>query len=336
VPDWLLLVAPLLAASLVLLLGFAGCKFEHGELGSPTDLLFYERPTGQGEFYATSGGGISLLGETHTDWRRTWALIVPGGFSDAPYTHLLFYDRTGGEGEFWSTSGAGGISLIGETNTGWRTSWTFILPGRFEDQSNYTDLLFYERRTGQGEFWRSNGDGTISMIGETNTGWRTSWALIVPGKFADGDFTDLLFYERSTGQGEFWRSNGDGTISMIGETNTGWRTSWDLIVPGHFADGDYTGLLFYDRETGQGEFWRSNGDGTISMIGETHTDWRTSWTTIVPGYFGGGYTSLLFYSESEGVGEFYATNGQGGISLLGETHTDWRTTWTSITPGSFD
>jgi hypothetical protein len=262
-------------------------------------------------------------------------LIVPGSFGGG--AQLLFYERRAGEGEFWASTGNGGIGLVGETNTGWRTDWTFIVPGKFADGPN-TDLLFYERSTGQGEFWSSNGDGTISLIGETNFGWRTSWQMIVPGNFTDGPYTDLLFYDRDAGQGEFWSANGDGTISMIGETNSGWRSTWARIVPGGFLDGsNYTDLLFYDRDAGQGEFWRSNGDGTISMPGETNTDWRTSWANIVPGSFSdeSSYTDLLFYDAQGGTGEFWASNGGGGVHQIGASHTDWRTDWFIITTGYY-
>jgi hypothetical protein len=337
-PDWLVFVAPLVAASLVLLLAFAGCGFTKGIPPGPEDLMFYEPPTGQGEFWSTDGqGGIALIGETHTDWRTTWRLIVPGYFQKGAGTDLLFYDRDAGEGEFWSVSG-GGISLIGETNTGWRNDWTLIIPGNFTE-GDYTDLLFYERSTGQGEFWRSNGDGTISLIGETNFGWRTSWQMIVPGNFSDGPFTDLLFYDRAAGQGEFWKTNGNGSISMIGETHTDWRQSWQIILPGFFLEGsDYTDLLFYDRGAGHGEFWRTDGNGGISMPGETNTDWRTSWAQIVPANFGdqGEYTDLLFYEARTGTGEFWASTGSGGVEQIGASHTDWRNDWFIIRAGYFD
>lgn len=334
-PDWLVFVAPLLAASVVLLLAFAGCDFQHGVL-STSDLVFYERPTGQGEFWRVVGeGGVELIGETHTDWRTSWLMIIPGGFGGG--AQLLFYDRAAGEGEFWASTGNGGIALVGATNTGWRTDWSTIVPGNFSD-SEFTDLLFYERSTGQGEFWRSNGDGTISLIGETNFGWRTSWQLIVPGKFSDNEYSDLLFYDRDAGEGEFWSTNGDGTISSLGETNTGWRSTWNRIVPGGFLDrSKYTDLLFYDRDAGQGEFWRTNGNGTITMPGATNTDWRTTWSHIVPGSFSEKttHTDLLFYAASEGTGEFWASTGDGGVTQIGESHTDWRNDWFIITPGYF-
>ena len=46
-----------------------------------TDLLFYDAAAGTGEFYTINGPGrISLL-KQHSNWRRTWARIIPGLFA---------------------------------------------------------------------------------------------------------------------------------------------------------------------------------------------------------------------------------------------------------------
>src|SRR5262245_44919439 len=47
-------------------------------------------------------------------------------------------------------------------NTGWRTSWTKFIPGKFIPSTGappaaYTSLFFYEGSTGYGEIWATNG-----------------------------------------------------------------------------------------------------------------------------------------------------------------------------------
>jgi hypothetical protein len=192
-------------------------------------------------------------------------------------------------------------------------------------------LLFYDPRTGQGEFYTTpNG-----RIGRTrlHIGWRTGWRQIIPGNFGGDGFTDLLFYEPSTGTGEFYSTDGRGRIRLLA-THTNWRHSWTQIIPGNFGGSSFTDLLFYDASAGTGEFYTTNGSGGITQIAQ-HTNWRGSWTQIVPGNFGGNsFTDLLFYDASAGTGEFYTTNGRGGITQIA-SHTNWRGSWTQIVPGNF-
>jgi hypothetical protein len=210
---------------------------------SHTDLLFYDRVAGEGEFYATDGnGGINLL-KKHSGWRRSWDFIIPGNFGGSGHTDLLFYDRTTGEAEFYTTDGSGGMSLL-KSYSGWRQTWDLIIPGNFGG-SSHTDLLFYDRGAGEGEFYATNGSGDMSLL-KRNGGWRTTWSDIVPGNFGGSSHTDLLFYDRGAGEGEFYATNGSGDMSLL-KKNGGWRTTWSDIVPGDFGRSARTDLLFYQR-----------------------------------------------------------------------------------------
>jgi hypothetical protein len=54
-------------------------------------------------------------------------------------------------------------------------------------------------------------------------------------------------------------------------------------VPGQFSREGRTDLLFYEGATGVAEFYATN-NGRISLLAQ-HTNWRTNWTTIVPGVY---------------------------------------------------
>jgi hypothetical protein len=192
-----------------------------------------------------------------------------------------------------------------------------------------TDLLFYEGATG--EF-------AITLRGSLNTlwqhtDWRTTWSLIVPGNFGGGSgFTDLLFYDPTTGTGEFYRVNGAGGMTLM-EQHTGWHGGWTMIVPGNFGGSGLTDLLFYDASAGIGDFYTLTGPGQIQPL-RKHTGWLSTWTRIVPGNFGGsGLTDLLFYNASLGAGDFYTVE-QGEMIPLRQ-YTGWLSTWTEIVPGNF-
>jgi hypothetical protein len=151
----------------------------------------------------------------------------------------------------------------------------------------------------------------------------------------------LLFYDPLAGQGEFYQHDGRGGITLL-KTHNDWPSSWKQIIPGLFGGPGTLGpnpppfkrgsLLFYAADgAGTGEFYTVDWDNNYEItLLKTHTNWRFTWTHIIPGNFSpplsslGSYTDLLFY-DSAGTGEFYRTFGQGEIARL-STHTDWRTT----------
>jgi hypothetical protein len=77
--------------------------FVAGDFGgdSFTDLLVYDgrndNPTvnGQGKFYVNDGtGAFTNASKIHSDWRKTWATIVPGRFDGVARDDILFYENT--------------------------------------------------------------------------------------------------------------------------------------------------------------------------------------------------------------------------------------------------
>jgi hypothetical protein len=293
-------------------------------------LLFYDPSSNTGEFYAVNVlGEIGLL-RTHTDWRSSWTHIVPGNFSGGDdLTDLLLYDPTAGEGEFYKTDGSGGIALI-RKQTGWRSSWTHIIAGAFGGSAGSTDLLFYDRAAGGGQFYAVE-QGRISEIA-LHTNWRPSWTHIVPGSFGGDSVTDLLFYEADTGTGEFYACDGRGGITLM-RTHTGWRQTWTHIIPGSFGGNTRTDLLFYDANAGEGEFWATDGQGGIALL-QSYTGRVAPGGQIVEGNFdGNGFSDLLVYDPAAGTGRFEATAG-GSVRVL-KDHTGWRKSWTRIVSGHF-
>ncbi len=178
---------------------------------------------------------------------------------------------------------------------------------------------------------KTDGSGNISVF-RKYVGWRKTWHSIVPGNFGGTNNTDRLFYDPTTGDGEFFKIDSSGNVSLL-KKHTGWRKTWKLIIPGNFGGSSYTDLLFYDP-SGEGEFYATDGSGNISLL-KKHTGWNKTFELIIPGNFGASsYTDLLFYDPTTGEGNFYATDGNGNISLL-KKYTGWRKTWHSIIPGNF-
>lgn len=86
--------------------------------------------------------------------------------------------------------------------------------------------------------------------------WRHTWDIIIPGYFAAGSddpyhgemawCTDLLFYDRSAGEGEFYNIQLNDPEFRFLYRSTRYRRTWSLIVPGEWNGEEFTALLFYD------------------------------------------------------------------------------------------
>jgi hypothetical protein len=77
--------------------------FVAGQFGGSSydDLLVYDGNNqdpdarGRGDFFVNDGTGVfSAPTRTHSAWRKTWSMIVPGRFDDVTRDDLLFYENT--------------------------------------------------------------------------------------------------------------------------------------------------------------------------------------------------------------------------------------------------
>jgi hypothetical protein len=261
-----------------------------------------------------------------------WTAIVPGAFDAAgTRTALLLYERSSGTGAFYATDGEGGIRLLRE-HSGWRTSWTRIVGGRF-GAGGSAGLLFYDRADGSAEIYTGDGGGGIELLAR-RSGWRRSWAEIVAGDFGGGRATDFLLYDRASGEIEVLAFDpATGSLARTAR-RTGMRRTWSHIVPTRFAGSRRTGLVFYDRSTGLLELSTTEDGGRFAEVAR-HRDFGAGWTHVVAGRFGGkGPSDLLFYDRESGRAAVYGIDDTGAVDLLRE-HADWRPGWTHVAAGAF-
>ncbi|MGH9581965.1 MAG: hypothetical protein ACRD4O_03390 [Bryobacteraceae bacterium] len=273
------------------------------------DLLCYDRNAGSGAIFATVSNGnlnngapvqngpVQVGGALTFDHR--WSQIVAGPFGKSG-AQLLFYDASTGTGEFFGLDASGNLHLINR-NTGWLTSWTQIIAGKFTSDDGL-QLLFYDAEAGIGDFWSVDNNASVHRV-RTNTGWRNSWYSIIRGKFSDNKFDDLLFYDKSAGTGEFWHPDGSGGVELF-SSQTDWRASWHGVKAGAFALGSkYDGLLFYEDGTGYTEFYATDGKGGISRLsvdlGALWPSKAAHWRNVFAGNFIGtalgGLSDLVAY-----------------------------------------
>jgi hypothetical protein len=168
-------------------------------------------------------------------------------------------------------------------------------------------------------------------------GWRPSWDAIVAGKFADSPYDSLLFYDAAGGTGEFYSIDHSadllGSLVLLG-SHSDWSTNWSDIVPGSYDHSLFTGLVFYDRATGDVEIKSSDGQGNLTLLA-AHPGWMPGWDAVIPIDDPRDSTRLLSYNRTAGEGAIYATDGSGGL-VAQQSYTGWRTTWTHIIPAHID
>lgn len=139
----------------------------------------------------------------------------------------------------------------------------------------------------------------------------------------------LFFYDATSGEAELFAVNPDGALVLLG-SYAGWRTSWDIIVPGNFGGDAQTDLLLYDRAAGVAEFLIADAESQFTLL-KSHSGWRTTWDTIIPGeYNQDEYTDLLLYDSGKGEAQLFTTDGSGQVTLL-SNYAGWRSTWQILT-----
>ncbi len=181
---------------------------------------------------------------------------------------------------------------------------------------------------------------TISLYHWVTRGFPRTWTHMLKGGFADPqtasqNATDLFCYDRNAGIGKFFATVKNGRLDNgvlvqdgpyeVGGAHTFSRRWTDIANVTPFQ------LLFYDASAGIAEIHRTDGLGNL-MLQRRFSDWRPSWTNIVPGRF--GRAQMLLYDRFNGHGEFLSVTDSGEVHAVSSSD-GWRMSWNSIVTGNF-
>jgi hypothetical protein len=286
-------------------------------------LLFVEESTGYAELYETDGLGHIQAPSLHQynplGDRTTWTNIVPGLFGPSGFDGLLLYDRAAGFGRFYGSDGRGAFVLKSEYS-GWRTSWTHVVAGRFVASSPYSAVFFYDAAADYGEIWATDGTGLAGQapyqtFSASDLGRDADSLLSAPGgsisTSAGSTFTHVI-------AGDFhW------TPGYITQVKT------------------LTDLFFYDAVTGSGVMYRCTASPPpnvfVTVAGSDGLPINA--TSVIAGNFGGvGNTDLAFYSRLSDAISFYSfvdTSDTSADLVLHETQAGLRPTVDLVVAGNF-
>jgi hypothetical protein len=178
-------------------------------------VVLYDQSVGRGEIRECTRGGHLQLRQASDAWRTSWTHVVG---SDVSGSALLFYEAGTGHCEIYrltydpssndpATNDPGSLGPMVQSD-GLPTA-TDIVAGSFGWDATF---LFYDRTAGTLDFVFLV-YGAIQVV-ESYTNVRTTWDIIVPGgfwvaddadlNFPHGGFSDLLFYDRGRGEGQFY------------------------------------------------------------------------------------------------------------------------------------
>jgi hypothetical protein len=324
-----------------------------------TGLLFFEQSTGYAEVYDTDGAGriVAPPLRTYSDplppnpfGGHQWTHVIPGLFGSSGFTGILLYEQSSGCARFLECMGDG--LLVARTEySDWRTTWTQIVPGFFTISRN-SGLLFYSPSENYGEIWETdlNGGRSGTAPVQTFSDWRSTWTHIVaadffwtPGFIGTAPvFSDLFFYEGSTGYAEMYRFDfdptaNDGRLVPYPTTSAYLIPSATNVIAGSLGGSGFSDVLLHDRAAGALSIYSlGGGDGTELYLRESLSGLRTTIDLIVPGKFyladlddhwfndgpggvryqfteeqrnwragTGAFTDLLLYDRAAGLGETY-------------------------------
>jgi hypothetical protein len=226
-------------------------------------LLLADRNAGFAAIFNVDSTGNLIKLREYPNFGRWTHVTAVRLTRDEKYTTrsgVLRYDRATGRGEILECDAFGNLTLR-QGSDGWRQSWSHVVGGFASGNS----VLFYEETTGHCEIYQLTYDPTDDYSDVNSLGVMAAVELppgasiIVGGSF--GLDSGYAVYFPEIGRLQF--------LFMVGGINTtefydGLGPHWDLIAPGgfwtpddedyKFRDGRFSSLVFFDRDTGRGEF----------------------------------------------------------------------------------
>jgi hypothetical protein len=262
------------------------------------DLFLYHGSTGTGEVDFSDASGKLVQKSSSNTFANSWSQIVAGDFTDDPGKELLFYNAPTGFYALYNVSNTGALGFVRssqDTGMPLPLGCEQLVPGNF-DSTDRNDLFCYAPKTSSGTFY-TNGAGIGFFLPMTSPPTSLSmgadWDVIRPGKFNADGFTDLFFYNGTSGTVIYATTNGSGGLATQ-VTNTGFSTEWTEIVPIENGTGR-TGFMFYNQNNGE-TIWSQTLNGGGIGTQTPHSGFANYWSDIVPMTFG-SFQDLLFYSQ---------------------------------------
>jgi hypothetical protein len=296
--------------------------------------LLYDANDGQADVVGFGSNGNQSMDYPNTGFRTSWSLIAAGYFTMGSQQQVVLYDQTAGLADVVAF-GSNGKYNRDVQSPGLGTSFDKMVAGYFIGNGR-EQVLLYNSNSGEADVVGFNANGTKNLdFKNTNFG---NWDTILPGAFlTNGQQEQVFLYNRKAGHAAIVTFDSEGKASPP-VLNTGFRTSWDLLVAGHFIGNGRSdkpaGVVLYDRTAGEAEVVAFDTKGGVISY-PTNRGFRTTWTQMVAGDFiKDARDQILIYDQNAGDVDVVAFDTKGGESLDYTNH-GFRTTWAQMFTAAF-
>ncbi|MEU4745513.1 VCBS repeat-containing protein, partial [Actinosynnema sp. NPDC023658] len=209
-----------------------------------------------------------------------------------------------------------------------------------------TDLLWFNRGTGEVSAWLLNGSGNVLGAQPMNwtcsyaSGCSSAWSPVGTGDLNNDGSQDLTWFNRTSGEVSTWLTNGSGGV--LGTQSVDWRCDqasgcsgqWQPIALGDFNGDHNQDVLWWNPTAGVVSAWLLNGYGNVLRSQELdwHCDYNstcaTYWRPVGAGDVNNdGNVDLVWFNYFSGVVSSWLLNGYGNV--LARQDVDWHCDYTS-------
>ncbi|MEI6208009.1 MAG: FG-GAP-like repeat-containing protein [Desulfuromonadales bacterium] len=245
---------------------------------------------------------------------------------------ITFYHQPDGKVSGITTNGStitGGAQFWQETNP----AWQIVGQGDF-DGDGVRDLVWQNSTTGQVYIMLMATPTTVKSGAVIYTESNTNWKIVATGDLNGDGKTDLIWWNKTTGQVSVLLVNGT-TVTAGGQIYTEPNTSWKIVAAADFNGNGKVELLWWNSSTGQVALGQTNGTSasTAGIIWyEPDTNWRIAGAGDLDG---DGKADIIWHNRTTGQVYGMQTNGSS-VSNGAMMYTEANTNWEIVGVGSYN
>ncbi|MEI6205585.1 MAG: VCBS repeat-containing protein [Desulfuromonadales bacterium] len=215
---------------------------------------------------------------------------------------------------------SGGAQFHQETDS----AWSIVGQGDF-DANGIRDLVWWNSATGQVYMMLMTSATAVKGGGLIYTEADTRWRIAATGDINGDGKTDLIWWNKSTGQVYAMLINGT-TITGGSIIYTEPDTNWKIVAAADFNGNSKAELLWWNSATGRVAIGQTDGTNASTakvIYTESNTDWRIAGAGDLDG---DGKADIIWHNKTTGQVYGMQTNGSSvtnGALMYSEPNTNW-------------